>query len=179
MTWLDATLMQWAAAHRFPLGNQLARAVMAVGTSPVVVAAAVLLGLSYVVVRRRFRLAAGMALGVLGSTVLAEALKPVFGRARPAASLALVHAEGWSMPSSVAAVTAAGAAALYVGLTWRDPRRRRLVGGVLVVGVTAIGLCLVYLGVHWPTDVVAGWTLGATIGAGAAAVRRPRRSRHT
>ena len=78
------------------------------------------------------------------------------------------------MPSTDAALTSAGAAALYVGLTWLHPRRQRLVGAVLAAGVAAIGLCLIYLGVHWPTDVLAGWALGVAVGCGAAAVTIPR-----
>ena len=91
--------------------------------------------------------------------------------------MALIHANGPSMPSTDAALTAACATALYVGLTWLHPRRQRLAGVVLAAGVTVIGLCLIYLGVHWPTDVIAGWALGIGVGATAAAVTNPRRWR--
>ena len=74
------------------------------------------------------------------------------------------------MPSTDAALTSAAAAVLVLGLTWLHPRRRRLVGAVLAAGVIAVGLCLIYLGAHWPTDVLAGWALGIAAGAAAAAV---------
>lgn len=170
VTWPDATVMSWIAAHRFPLGDQAARAVMLAGTHRLVLAAAVLLCLAYVVVRRRYRLGAAVVLAVVVSALLAEVLKEIIGRDRPPASAALVHAGGLSMPSTDAAVTSAAAVALYLGLTWLERGRRRLVGGVLVAGVTMIGVCLIYLGAHWTTDVVAGWALGAAIGAGAAVV---------
>ena len=52
-TWLDTTLTHWVATHRFPLGDQVARGVMAAGSSLVVLAAAAFCCLTYVVVRRR------------------------------------------------------------------------------------------------------------------------------
>jgi membrane-associated phospholipid phosphatase len=162
--------MGWVAAHRFELGDHAARGVMAVGTSSAVLAAIALLSLGYVLVRHRYRLAASVLVAVVVSTSAAGLLKAMFGRARPPASMALVTASGHSMPSTHAALTASAAAALYIAATWVDPRSRRLVGVALAAGVTAVGVCLVYLGVHWPTDVLAGWALGAAVGAGASAM---------
>jgi undecaprenyl-diphosphatase len=176
VNWLDTTLMAWVATHRFLLGDQVALGVMAAGNSRVVLAGVALGGLAYTFARRRYRLAAGVVLAVLASALVAEGLKQVVGLARPPASMALVHANGLSMPSTVAAFTSAAAVALFVGLTRLRSRRPRLVGVVLAAGVGVVGLCLVYLGAHWPTDVLAGWVLGAAIGgAGAVAMgERPR-----
>ena len=43
------------------------------------------------------------------------------------------------------------------------PAARVLLMAGSVVLVAAIGVSRVYLGVHWPTDVVAGWTLGSAV----------------
>jgi membrane-associated phospholipid phosphatase len=177
VTWLDTTMMSWVDAHRFPLADQAARAVMAAATDRVVVSVVAIACLASVVVRRRYRLGAGVILAAVASTLVAGLLKEVVGRARPPASMALVHAGGLSMPSTDAALTSAVAVALYLGITRADPRHRKPVAGVLVVGVLAVGLCLVYLGAHWPTDVLAGWILGIAMGAGAAGVTIPRRRR--
>ena len=170
MTWFDTAVMHWVVTHSSPLGDQVALGVMAVCTNPVTIGAIALLCLGYAVVRHRYRLVAGVVLAVLTSMLVAGLLKQIVGRARPAVPMALVFAGGPSMPSTDAAITAAAAVALYVGLTWLHPQPRRIVPALLVVSVTAIGLCLVYLGVHWPTDVMAGWALGAVIGVAAAAV---------
>jgi membrane-associated phospholipid phosphatase len=176
VTWPDARVLSWVVAHRFPLGDNAARAVMLVGTHRLVLAAAALLGLAWVVARRRYRLGAAVVLAVVVSALVAEVLKETMGRGRPPASAALVHAGGLSMPSTDAALTAAAAVALYLGVTWLEPGRRRLVGAVLVAGVLAVGVCLVYLGVHWTTDVAAGWALGAAVGAGAVGLTSVTRS---
>jgi membrane-associated phospholipid phosphatase len=170
VNWLDASVMGWVDAHRFPVGDHLARAALAAGTSTAVVAAIAFAVLAYVVLARRYAL----GVVVVGATVVAAVacglLKDLFGRARPPASLALAGAAGLSMPSTDAALSAAAAAALLVALGWYRPRRRPLVGSLLAAGVFAVGACLVYLGVHWLTDVRAGWALGATVGCGTAAV---------
>ena len=169
--------MRWVVANRFPLGDQVAHGILSLGTNLAVLAAVALLGLVYVVARHRYRLAVGVVIAVVASTLIAGLLKQILGRARPPASMALVHANGLSMPSTDAALTAAAATALYVGLVWLHPRRRRLAGIALAAGVIAVGLCLIYLGVHWPTDVLAGWALGIGVGAGTAAMTTPQRWR--
>ena len=45
-------------------------------------------------------------------------------------------------------------------------------GGVLAGGTVVVGVCLVYLGVHWATDVLAGCALGAALGVGAGVLCR-------
>ena len=56
----------------------------------------------------------------------------------------------------------------------RWPRHRGAINAVAIVLVVWVGLCLVYLGAHWTTDVIAGWLLGAAIGWGIVAVSRSR-----
>lgn len=109
--------------------------------------------------------------GVIGAAVIAGAsignalLKAFVGRARPDLLDAIVSEPGFSFPSGHAALgmVAWGVMAVLVSRT-RIPRPLRLTGvSALVLLVALIGLSRVYLGVHFATDVLAGWTAGAVV----------------
>jgi undecaprenyl-diphosphatase len=100
------------------------------------------------------------AIGVADLTSV-RALKPLAGRARPCQELRDVRAPlecgaGKSFPSTHAADSAAAATVF----AWALPRFSAL--GIAIAAV--VGFSRVYLGEHWPSDVVAGWILGTAIG---------------
>jgi undecaprenyl-diphosphatase len=90
-----------------------------------------------------------------------EALKAVVARPRPALWPWLVPQAGFSFPSG----HALAAASFYPVLAWEAgcvrPLRRRWFAVLAALGVLWLGLGRLYLGVHWPSDVLAGWALGA------------------
>ena len=93
-------------------------------------------------------------------------LKGLFERARPSSSDALMEAAGYSFPSGHAAKAAAlyGIVAILAAVYLRDRRRFRAVAiGLSVAVILIVGVSRVYLGVHYPTDVIAGWLLGGGI----------------
>jgi undecaprenyl-diphosphatase len=112
----------------------------------------------------RAEAAAWLAVGVLAA-LLPELLKALVARPRPALWPWLIPTSGWSFPSG----HAAAGMALYPLLGWLGlrGRGRGRTGWALGVLVGAfVGLSRLYAGVHWPSDVAAGWALGlATSGA--------------
>jgi undecaprenyl-diphosphatase len=94
-------------------------------------------------------------------------------RTRPAATDWLAPAGGWAYPSghTTQAVATWGVLALLLAVH-AGPRRRALLG----LGATSLALLVgasrIYLGVHWPTDVLGGATMSAAVLAGWAILRR-------
>ncbi len=74
-----------------------------------------------------------------------------------------VGAHGFSFPSGHATLAAAGYGALAVVVVRQYPRRlvRVAVWTAAVAAAAAVGFARLYLGVHWMTDVLAGWLLAA------------------
>ena len=101
----------------------------------------------------------GLILSVcyLCSALFNELLKLLFIRPRPALFEPLITVGGYSFPSghSIAGITLYGVLAIFL---WQDRRY----GWAILAGIWAplIGLSRVYLGVHYPSDVVAAWMAG-------------------
>ncbi|WP_374945290.1 phosphatase PAP2 family protein [Sphingomonas sp.] len=88
--------------------------------------------------------------------------KDHFARARPELVAHLVPVTNASFPSGHAASSAVcylTLAALAAQVT-QDRRTKRYLAIVAILLVGAIGASRVYLGVHWPSDVLAGWSFG-------------------
>lgn len=120
---------------------------------------------------------------ILGVTVLvaqvsAEAFKALYDRPRPALAPHGDYVYSQSFPSGHATLAAAvflTLATLIASLESR-PGAKRLIYGLAVTVTIAVGISRVYLGVHWPSDVLAGWSLGAAWALGAWLVlEHPRR----
>ncbi len=114
---------------------------------------------------RRRRQALVFAATVIVAQLASGALKSFSGRPRPAlvpyldAVMSSSFPSGHAMMSPVVYFTLV--AILAAGSAGRS-LRALMIGSALLL-VIAIGVSRVYLGVHWPTDVLAGWTLGSAI----------------
>jgi membrane-associated phospholipid phosphatase len=144
----------------------LARAASFAGSAQVLAALA-LTSSAWLVARRRPLDAAVVVLALGGGQVINAVLKNAFERPRPSISDPLETAAGFSFPSDHAMASMALLATLALVFTrGRSARTRLAAFGTAAAFVGSIGLSRVYLGVHFPTDVAAGWSAGLALGRG-------------
>lgn len=164
---VDLGVMRFVVAHREDWATSVASGVMWVGTTPAVLGTVTLLVALAVMVFRAWRPAAAAGTALIVAAVAAAGFKSLIERPRPPAELALVATGGFSFPSTQAAETAALAVAFLLTQPWPSKAVSRTAAGVVAAAVVLVGVCMVYLGAHWPTDVLAGWVLGAAVGTAA------------
>ncbi len=113
-------------------------------------------------VRRLWLTAALIAAATITGSTLAAQAKLLFGRARPDLVEHLVPVGGLSFPSGHATNSAVIylTLALLISQVAHGRATRRYIVGTAVLLVGVIGISRVYLGVHWPSDVLAGWSIG-------------------
>lgn len=110
------------------------------------------------------RLAVGLAINILAAVLASTVLKILIGRERPdivehaALTFTASFPSGHAFLSAVTLLSIAG----FVGLAARRNDITRLCMVLAWVMIVLIGFSRIYLGVHWPTDVIAGWCLGIT-----------------
>lgn len=167
---VDSTVHAWVLAHRPPWVRGLAVGVTVTGSG---VPAYVLAALAGALATRRGRWSGAL----LGMVALASAQVPrivlasLLARPRPPAADWAWSASGWAMPSGHTTTSMVVAVLLTIAVHRRA--RSRLRPALLAlppVWAVAVGISRVVLGVHWPTDVLAGWLLAASWAAMAALV---------
>lgn len=144
--------------HASPVLDKLAVFLTIVGNTGPMIAAGVLV-VGWLLWRGHRMPAWVFGLSVGGSMLLTQLLKPLVARPRPALWASLRPEHTLSFPSGHAMDTAAIATAVGF-LLWQ----RRAPGPALVPAALfalAVGWARVYLGVHYPSDVLAGWAAAA------------------
>jgi membrane-associated phospholipid phosphatase len=151
-------LRQWHGPAWLP---KVAGDITALGGG-VVLTLVIVIVVGFLLMQRLWLTAAAIALASLTGGWVVDLIKGLVVRARPDIVPHLVDVGGYSFPSGHATSSAIVYLTLasLAGQVTPDRAARRYLLAVAVLLVGAIGCSRVYLGVHWPSDVLAGWSFG-------------------
>lgn len=160
-TAFDSSVTSWMVAHRTSALTTVARGLSTIGSQAVLIPVVAVV-FAALLIRRRIVLA-GLLIAAWGGAILLYNLTKHFvGRPRPPANIWLTSVgKSTSFPSGHATQSLATFVALaLVGAAFLS--HARWPGKVLALLLAAgVGWSRVYLGVHWSTDVAAGWLIAA------------------
>jgi membrane-associated phospholipid phosphatase len=161
----DPQLTANVAAERTAGLTKVAQAFSFLGSAWVLTTLTVIVAVLLRVLTRRWLPALVLVVGMVGSSILTYLLKVLIGRQRPDASMVVgTVSDTFSFPSGHS-LNSAVFFGLLAGMLWYSSASRtiKILGTAVAVLLTVgVGWSRVYLGYHWATDVLAGWTVALT-----------------
>ncbi|MFI5693754.1 phosphatase PAP2 family protein [Kribbella sp. NPDC051586] len=161
----DPQLTQNFIAHRTTFLSHVAQTITFIGSVPVLTALTIVAATMLRILTRRWRPAIIITVGMAGAASLTYILKILIGRHRPDSSLVIGTVDhGFSFPSGHT-LSSTVFFLLLAALLWysNSSRKIKIAGAIAAAALSiAMGLSRVYLGYHWATDVLAGWTVALT-----------------
>lgn len=159
---MDRRILESFERMRRPWLSPIAVDLTALG-SPLLLSLFTTVGIVVLLATGNRRPARHLLAASIGAGALTLLLKRVLVRARPSEIRRLVEVAGYSYPSGHSLASAAILTTAAILVWEQTPRWRYRLLGVAFAGVLvgAIGASRVYLGVHYPTDVAAGISVGA------------------
>jgi undecaprenyl-diphosphatase len=157
----EVSVMKWMAEHRTSFMDDVMRTITVFGSPAFTfIVLGIAAAATYVLMRSPMWFAF-MLLCMAAPALFDRFLKQLVERPRPNFSRAL-DVSGFGFPSGHATSAATVAAALLVLVVVVGPARAGVFAWVASIGFALlVGVSRVYLGVHWPTDVLGGYVLGA------------------
>lgn len=162
-TRIDRPIADWVLDHRLTWLNPVVRSLTDFG-GVAAMTALTLAACAWFGWRRQWaRLLTTAAVGA-GAAVIGSIMKSAIGRHRPPAIDQLVVATNASYPSghTLGSTAVAGVVAAMIACSAGQRRSRVLAVPAAALFALVIGVSRIYLGVHWTTDVLAGWAIGLT-----------------
>jgi membrane-associated phospholipid phosphatase len=161
MLGVDQTVYRWAASMRSDPATLFFLTFTHIG-GPASLAVIVLGIAAFLFVRKHRGLALYVAVTGSMAGLINLLLKEMFARARPDLAEALRKASGYSFPSghAMGSMVVLGSLAYVVARLRGRWRLRAATIAALLSSIVAVGLSRVYLGVHWISDIAAGYAAG-------------------
>jgi membrane-associated phospholipid phosphatase len=160
-TAVDEAALRWIEVRRTPLMDEAMLQVTSLGDGIVLAVLVAVAAIFLWLTQHRWSVFILLA-GVFGGQLAGLALKRAFQRPRPDVIEAITGVSTTSFPSghAMSAVLAYGAVAWLVSRLEPTPALRRATWIIAVVIMLAVGFSRMYLGVHYPSDIVGGYAAG-------------------
>jgi membrane-associated phospholipid phosphatase len=155
----DKTILLWIHSFANPTLDRIMHIVTSLNNPDIV---SIVAGVALIMLlwKRCYPEAKIFVIDCAGGVVLSYGLKSVFGKTRPDLWQSAIEEVSFSYPSG----HALGSTVLYGFLAYlfatRFPRFSGLIYLLAVTLIGAVGLSRLYLGVHWPTDILGGYGIG-------------------
>jgi undecaprenyl-diphosphatase len=153
---LELAFMQAISVYRTEHLNQIAQALSILGGMPFVLFLCILWSISLLWYKKHIDIIL-IWTGILGGILLAWLLKFLIARPRPTEISHLVHSFGDSFPSAHSVY--AGCLMLLLIYITQQHRWHKIIVCCALTWMLMMGISRVYLGVHYPSDVFAGWSI--------------------
>ena len=162
VTPFDRSILYFMYRHRTHSLTEAATVLAHMGSPPVIAGVALVSAIVGLFWRKVRGAAWTLPIAVIGAGLIIQGVKLVIKRPRPSFFAPLLHESGFSFPSghSLIAMVVYGLLGYFALHLFRNAWARLAVRVVTVLVVVAIGASRVYVGVHYPTDVLAGWVAG-------------------
>lgn len=158
----DAAVLEFMRSRATPDADRLMELISLIG-SPLMMGILAVVGGIWLWSRRRMIPFVGWCCAFAGASVLTVGLKHSFQRVRPEGAAAFLHGTSFSFPSGHALGSLVGIGiSTYLLVAFREsrPLTRVLTSAAGILLIAAIGWSRMYLGVHYLSDVVAGFAAG-------------------
>jgi len=157
---MDTAVLGWLQTHGSESGERVFEFVSWLG-APVMFAVDIAVA-GWLAFHRSWRSFALWVTAIAGGAALDEILKLSFQRARPSVASEFIHSGSWSFPSGHAMNSLVGYSMLAYLLREHiaNPRARASIAVAATLLIAAIGFSRLYLGVHYLSDVTAGYLAG-------------------
>lgn len=151
--WTPGTAPEW--------WNEAVRDITALGGT-VVLTGAVVASCAYLLAANRYRLCTLLLGSAVSATVFSMFAKMAVARVRPLNAEHLVVTTTASFPSGHALLSAAIILTIggLIAFAASKPMERKIIMVTALIVTGCVGLSRIWLGVHWPSDVLAGWMFG-------------------